>query len=161
MARRDGMPRLELISRHLASGAGCNARPRLLATQEDFLSPPVCIGSTGTFRVPGTSPAQIEPHRVAKNVRNTRAKERQRREQAICQGAGSTRQGRAGDTARAGTIETEIRTIAMAIGKSSARARSVFPGGLSRPMEPNKVWPPYRDLEAIGPSPEATLEGQQ
>src|SRR6202171_3621992 len=41
MARRDGMPRLELISRHLASGSGCNARPLLLVTQEDFLSPPV------------------------------------------------------------------------------------------------------------------------
>src|ERR1700687_6145984 len=62
MCRRDGMPRLELISRHLASGAGCNARPLLLVTQEDFLSPPVCVGSTGTFRVPGVSPAQIEPH---------------------------------------------------------------------------------------------------
>src|SRR3981081_1881090 len=39
------MLRRELIFLHSASGDGCNNRPRLLATQEDFYGP-VCIGST-------------------------------------------------------------------------------------------------------------------
>src|ERR1700723_1346908 len=64
MAQVDGMPRLELISLHLASGAGCSARPLLMVTPEDFLSPPVCIGSPGRLCVPGVSPAQIETHVV-------------------------------------------------------------------------------------------------
>ena len=72
MARRDGMPRLELISLHLASGAGCSARPRLMVTPEDFLSPPVCIGSTGNTlrprRVPSTN---RDTRRAANNVGNT------------------------------------------------------------------------------------------
>jgi hypothetical protein len=53
------MLRRELIFLHSASGDGCNDRPLLLATQEDFYRP-VCIGSTGTF----ASPAQIESHVV-------------------------------------------------------------------------------------------------
>src|ERR1700704_5635498 len=76
MARRDGMPRLELISQHLASGAGCNARPLLLVTQEDFLSPPVCIGSTGTFRVPGVLARlkrfELLPHRYSNAQKSPR-----------------------------------------------------------------------------------------
>ena len=39
------MLRRELIFLHSASGDGCNDRPLLLATQEDFYRP-VCIGST-------------------------------------------------------------------------------------------------------------------
>jgi hypothetical protein len=45
------MLRRELIFLHSASGDGCNDRPLLLATQEDFYRP-VCIGSTGTFASP-------------------------------------------------------------------------------------------------------------
>jgi hypothetical protein len=44
-AQGDGMLRRELIFLHSASGDGCNDRPLLLATQEDFYRP-VCIGST-------------------------------------------------------------------------------------------------------------------
>ena len=39
------MLRRELIFLHSASGDGCNDRPLLLATQEDFYRS-VCIGST-------------------------------------------------------------------------------------------------------------------
>src|SRR5665647_994272 len=35
MAQRDGMRRLELISLHLASGAGCSVRPLLTVNHED------------------------------------------------------------------------------------------------------------------------------
>src|ERR1700692_4489104 len=35
MAQRDGMRRLELISLHLASGAGCSVRPLLMVNHED------------------------------------------------------------------------------------------------------------------------------
>jgi len=48
------MLRRELIFLHSASGDGCNDRPLLLATQEDFYRP-VCIGSTGTFASPACS----------------------------------------------------------------------------------------------------------
>jgi hypothetical protein len=61
------MPRLELISRHLASGAGCNARPLLLVTQEDFLSPPVCIGSKVPLkarRMTGPMNGFMRPRRI-------------------------------------------------------------------------------------------------
>jgi hypothetical protein len=35
-----------------------------MVNQDDFLSPPVCIGSTGIPCVPGVSSAQIETHVV-------------------------------------------------------------------------------------------------
>jgi hypothetical protein len=35
MAQRDGMRRLELISLHLASGAGCSVRPLLMVNHDD------------------------------------------------------------------------------------------------------------------------------
>src|ERR1700738_3711448 len=56
-AQGDGMLRRELIFLHSASGDGCNDRPLLLATQEDFYRP-VCIGSTGTFASPACSPGK-------------------------------------------------------------------------------------------------------
>jgi hypothetical protein len=51
------MLRRELIFLHSASGDGCNDRPLLLATPEDFYRP-VCIGSKRTF--PRRVPPQIE-----------------------------------------------------------------------------------------------------
>jgi len=54
------MLRRELIFLHSASGDGCNDRPLLLATQEDFYRP-VCIGSTRTFCV-AAFPFSDGPH---------------------------------------------------------------------------------------------------
>jgi hypothetical protein len=65
------MPRLELISLHLASGAGCNARPHLLVAQEDFLSSPVCIGSAETFASPACPQHKIELHVVQPKMPET------------------------------------------------------------------------------------------
>jgi hypothetical protein len=53
------MLRRELIFLHSASGDGCNDRPLLLATPEDFYRP-VCIGSKRTFASPRRVPPQIE-----------------------------------------------------------------------------------------------------
>src|SRR5665213_2848104 len=65
MARRDGMPRLELISLHLASGAGCSTRPLLMMTPRGkFYRPQFALTVQGQLCVPGASPAQIETHVV-------------------------------------------------------------------------------------------------
>ena len=49
------MLRRELIFLHSASGDGCNDRPLLLTTPEDFYRP-VCIGSTRAFASPACPP---------------------------------------------------------------------------------------------------------
>jgi hypothetical protein len=53
------MLRRELIFLRSASGDGCNDRPLLLATPEDFYRP-VCIGSKRTFASPACPPTNID-----------------------------------------------------------------------------------------------------
>ena len=74
IAQEDGMPRRELNSRHLASGAGCNARPPLLVTRSSTICSVLPLSSAHT-ECAQTMPRQKYPgHRCAQDRPKVRTK---------------------------------------------------------------------------------------